>query len=137
MHFDYEDVQFESKCEKCKMISKHKKKIFLTRFPKILILSLQRINLYKQTKNECIVDFPEILDINDYIDEDFKTNINTIYNLFGIINHIGAVNFGYYYSFIKFYNKIDWYEFNDSDVKYIGNKILDIKNAYILIYIQS
>ena len=119
------------------MVSKHKKKTFLTRIPKILILSLQRINSYRQTKNECIVDFPEILDINDYIDADFKMNINTIYNLFGIINHIGAVNFGHYYSFIKFYNKIDWYEFNDSDVKYIGNKILDIKNAYVLIFIQS
>ena len=27
MHFDYEDVQFEPKCEKCKMVSKHKKNI--------------------------------------------------------------------------------------------------------------
>ena len=34
MYFDYEEIQFESKCEKCNKISKHKKKLFFTRLPK-------------------------------------------------------------------------------------------------------
>ena len=40
MYFDYEEIQFGSKCEKCNKISEHKKKLFFTRIPKILLLSL-------------------------------------------------------------------------------------------------
>ena len=48
--FDYEDVLFEKQCENCKNISKHNKKTFLARSPKVLFLSLQRIDYYKQRK---------------------------------------------------------------------------------------
>ena len=77
------------------------------------------------------------MDIKDYIEKDFRNNLITTYNLNAVINHIGDVNFGHYYSFIKLYNKNAWYEFNDTEINYIGEKNLDVKNAYVLVYIQS
>ena len=100
MYFDYEEIQFESKYEKCNKISKHKKKLFLTRLPKILLLSFQRNNSFNQTENVCIVNFPEILDIKDYIEKDFRNNKITTYNLSAIINHLSHLNFEHYYSLI-------------------------------------
>ena len=41
------------------------------------------------------------------------------YKLFGIINHVGNLNYGHYYSYIKLEN--EWYEFNDSNVFKINN----------------
>ena len=65
------------------------------------------------------MNFPETLDIKDFKDKVFKNNKRTTYSLNGIINHLDEVNFGYYYSFTKIYNKNEWYEFNDIEIKYV------------------
>jgi ubiquitin C-terminal hydrolase len=51
-----------------------------------------------------------------------------------VINHQGTVDFGHYFTYIKFYHKEDWYEFNDSQVKYIGKNIESFPYAYALFY---
>ena len=55
---------------------KHKKNIFISRPPQILILSLQRINFITNNKKEYNVIFPEKLNLNDFIDKDFEINFN-------------------------------------------------------------
>ena len=64
-YFKNEILEFETICPKCKKILNHKNDLNIVRAPKILILSLQRINYQHNVKNECLVKIPEMLDIKD------------------------------------------------------------------------
>ena len=137
IYFQEEIVEFVNRCQRCKNIEYHKKELFITKLPKILIISLQRLNFRENTKNECIINFSEKLDLSKYIDNDFKNNQTAEYNLLGFINHIGTLNFGHYYSYIKLENKTIWYKFDDSKVNRIGDKVEDMDEAYILFYTRK
>ena len=138
-YFRQEEIDFETKCEKCQKKLKHKKEIKISRPPKILILSFQRIDLANQNqkKNECVVTFPKILSMGNFIERGIGEDINPVYELFAVINHQGTVDFGHYFSYVNFYQKGDWYEFNDSSVKYIGKNIESFPYAYGLFYIKK
>lgn len=71
------------------------------KLPQILILSLQRINQYFNTKNESYIGFDEMLDMKNYIDNELENNSLTKYKLFALTNHIGNLNTGHYYSYLK------------------------------------
>ena len=132
-----ETIDFERKCENCNKIEKHQKEIKISSPPEILILSLQRIDPSTQKKNECIVTFPDVLDIKEFIDHECKHDSETIYNLFSVINHKGNMDYGHYFSYIKFYKKEDWYLFNDSSVKKLEKKPESFPYAYALFYIKD
>ena len=129
-----EPIDFERICEKCQKKIEHKKETKISRPPKLLILSFQRIDSFSQKKNECVVTFPKILKIKEFIEEGIGNDNNPKYGLFAVINHQGTVDFGHYFTYIKFYHKEDWYEFNDSQVKYIGKNIESFPYAYALFY---
>ena len=112
-YFEDEKIKFETKC--------------------ILILSLQRINPRTKRKNSCAVSFPEILNINKFIDEDCGHSKEGEYILYGIGNHSGTINFGHYYAYIKLNDKY-WYEFNDSFVSKKGEINTNSTSAYTLFY---
>ena len=57
----------------------------------ILIFSLQRINTITETKNECIVNIPNSLELSKFIDKEFIVNNKVIYNLYGVVNHFGNI----------------------------------------------
>jgi ubiquitin C-terminal hydrolase len=135
LYFQTENIDFESKCERCHKISSHKKEIKISRPPEILILSLQRID-EKQEKLGYKVKFPQILDIYPYIDHDCGYDRESKYNLFGTINHVGNIDYGHYFSFIKIGNK-NWYQFNDHEVNNI-KKIGDCsEEVYALFYLKQ
>ena len=137
IYFQDEIIDFEKQCEKCKKVSKHKKVIKISRPPTILILSLQRIDPITQKKNECIVTFPKVLDMSEFLDHDCGFDTQPYYDLYAVVNHIGNINVGHYFSYIKFHQRKDWYEFNDSSVKNIGNNIESFPYAYALFYIKN
>lgn len=133
-----EDEEIKFKCEKCNKKRRHKKEIKISQSPNILILSLQRIFFKdnKKKKNKSKVKFGEKLSIKDYIDEDCGHMDEYKYYLYGIACHAGDINFGHYFAYIKINDK-DWYEFNDSKIKYIGDNIISETNfsyAYALFY---
>ena len=136
LYFQTEEIDFESICEKCKNKCKHKKEIKISRPPEILILSLQRINGSNQKKLGYSVKFPQILDIYEYIDHDCGYDKESKYNLFGVINHVGSINSGHYYSYVNLDNK-DWFEFNDSLVNNLTNFPESSKSVYALFYIKQ
>ena len=137
-YFQTEVIDFGIKCEKCGKILKHNKEIKISRPPTILILSLQRIDPATRKKNECFVSFPQVLDLSEYVDQELNSDKpKPIYTLFAVVNHAGNMDYGHYFSYIKLYNKQDWYEFNDSSVKNIGNKIESFPYAYALFYIKN
>lgn len=136
-YFKTETIDFEIKCEKCHKVLKHTKEIKISRPPEILILSLQRVDQTTQTKNECIVKFPPILDMSEFIDKECGFGNEPLYDLFAIVNHTGNMDYGHYYSYIKFKNQENFYEFNDSTVLNIGKETTIFPCAYILFYIKK
>ena len=137
-YFQPEIIDFERKCEKCEKKIKHRKETKISRPPKLLILSFQRIDSVNQKKNECVVTFPKILKMNEFVEKGLGNDNNPIiYELFAVINHQGTVDFGHYFSYIKFYHKEDWFEFNDSQVRYIGKNIESFPYAYALFYTKK
>lgn len=120
----------EKFCDKCKEQKKFSQKNKIARPPEILILSIQRLTENNE-KNVCNVEFEEILELKDFIDYECGYNEESLYCLFGVINHIGSLESGHYYSYIL--NNDSWYEFNDRIVQLIDNDF-DTSNAYILFY---
>ena len=133
----------EYTCEHCgnKLNNSSYKKIITT--PKILIIKIKRYfqignNLCKNNK---FITYPETLDISQHI-----TTKNTNYSLYGVINHVGTMNSGHYYTYIKKYNidaeklifSNDWYICNDRTISEISlSDVLVSKNAYMLFYYSN
>ena len=127
-----EIIEWSDECENCKNKSmKHHKKIKFSILNDILILSLQRFDPYLSMKSSIRVSFEDILDLKDFCDEDLY-KLNTRYRLYGTINHIGNINYGHYYSYIKINDM--WYEFNDSIVKKINYMEYNSSSVCVLFY---
>lgn len=113
--------------------SKMLKKITLWKLPNILIITFNRFaSGFGLSKINKKVDFPFELDINKYLTnfQEFADNVK--YSLYGVVNHIGGMGGGHYYSYCK--NKGNWYEFNDSRTKQLSESAIITPNAYILFY---
>ena len=109
LYFNQEKIKVDAPCNKCKESNKMNTKVIkISKHPKILIFSIQRILPYTNTKNNCYVNFPDTLDITDFIDEDLGKKYNSfnksgkcIFNLYSVVNHFGSLDFGHYNCFIK------------------------------------
>lgn len=131
-YFDVEYIQFDTKCENCKKRREHKKEIKISRPPNILILSIQRINGRTKRKNNCVVEFSEKLNIKKYIDTECGYGKECEYELYGVGNHSGNIDFGHYFAYVKLNG--NWYEFNDSIVSKIGRINTISREVYTLFY---
>ena len=122
------------RCEKCKKELQANKKIEIYHLPKVLIIHLKRFNNNK--KIDTMIDFPlDNLDIKNYIKSEDEV---TKYDLFGVINHYGSLEYGHYTSFCLNYHDNFWYEYNDRIVNKIQKgkekETIINKNAYVLFY---
>ena len=131
-YFEEDDIQFETKCEKCGGKELHKKQMKITQPPNILILSLQRRNEYGG-KNNSRVSFPDKLDLGKYIDNECGNKNDAKYTLYGIGNHSGSLDFGHYYAYIKIDDN-KWNEYNDSSVTSHIFSNSNSSTAYVLFY---
>jgi len=57
-----------------------------------------------------------------------------MYNLYGVVNHSGNVNFGHYTAYCKNWKTGKWYHFNDSSVSEISESEVVSNSAYLLFY---
>ena len=72
--------------------------------------------------------------MKEFCDETINTN-DLNFKLFGIINHIGSIEYGHYFSTIKIDR--NWYEFNDSVVRKIPKLDPCNKLVCVLFYTKS
>ena len=135
--FKIENIEY--KCEKCNNNENNviQKKIMV--IPKTLVIKIKRYYSKGKNlvKNNSFIKYPLILDMMPYIICDNSQK----YELYGIINHTGMLDYGHYYSYVRKYNRKDttfstqWYCCNDSNVSEITNiQVLNSQNAYILFY---
>jgi len=118
-------------CENCQKKETFTKILKIERIPEYLVITLKRFKytIMYRTKINCPIKFPmNKLDIGPYLTE--NTN-NEIYDLYAVVNHIGNLSSGHYYSIIKQNNT--WIQYNDSVVSEFS-RTFDTQEAYILIY---
>lgn len=87
----------------------------ITKAPKVLVIQLMRFTYSKSRGDRVKVNskfmFPEILDVTELMED--KNNI--LYELAGVIVHIGSAHGGHYYSYVCA-DTGDWICYNDSHV---------------------
>ncbi len=138
-YFEEEITNWENQCLHCNKRVKFKKQIKISKLPKVLILTFQRYNYRSNDKNLININIKESIDISKYLDRECLEDQETIYNLEGISNHAGKINFGHYYAYIISKNRYcklgtNWYEFNDEKVNRLSSIELNSSNVYSLFY---
>ena len=132
--FNTEEIIFDDLkwfCDECNKNVKCKKTFQIYKTPYYLIIHLKRFNNKKKnsifgSKNDIFVDYPEILNLRDFIIGPEKEK--SIYYLYGVVCHKKLFN--HYYSFCK--NRGIWIMLDD---KYFDQCTeLINKEAYLLFY---
>ena len=120
-------------CNICKQLydSIYTSKIFVS--PTVLILILNR---GKDNKFNVKLIFYETIDISSFVIQKDKPNL--IYNLYGVITHIGQSGpNAHFIASCKSPVDHKWYRYNDSMVNLIENiqkEVIDFGTPYILFY---
>ena len=135
-HFKPYNVNTARECQKCKKFGSLKKETKISRPPEILIINLERINSMTGKKNKCLVIFPEVLNLYDYIDHDIGLDKDSYYQLYSVINREDILNAEHYFTFVKPIKSDNWYEFNDSSVRQIQINKNIYSDCYYLFYIK-
>ena len=118
-------------CEKCNIKTNFTKYLDIERIPPYLVLVLKRFKytLMHMDKIEYLINFStDHLNLKDYTSQ---KKISQNYDLYGIINHVGTITHGHYYSIAR--PKNIWMKFDDSYV-YENEGNIETSNAYLLIY---
>ena len=129
------DIKSMVLCKNCKKSFEIKETTRIAKLPKILILSLQKVNYDNSEKIPWIVEFPPEIGIREITDIDLLKE-SCRYKLFAINNHLGnSPKSGHYFSQIFIERLDNWYSFNDESVNKIKNIDANFNN-YILFYKQ-
>ena len=122
-------------CNNCKQLSDSNYVTRIYSSPKILILILNRGkgNIFNIKLN-----FSETIDITKYIFNDSKNKNNMVYDLYGVITHIGQSGpNAHFVASCKSPIDNHWYRYNDAIVSPIGNvqkEVIEFGVPYILFY---
>ena len=121
-------------CENCQKNQTFAKILRIERIPQYLVITLKRFKytLMYKTKMNCPIKFPtNKLNLEPYLTKINNSEKDKIYDLYAVVNHIGNLTGGHYYSIIEQNNK--WIKYNDSEVNDFS-RTFDTQEAYILIY---
>ena len=123
-------------CNVCKQLSNsyYTSKIYVSPNVLILILNRGKGNIY-----DVKLDFTEIIDITEFVSQ--KDMPKIIYNLYGVITHIGQSGpSAHFVASCKSQINKKWYRYNDAFVNPITNiqkEVIDFGTPYILFYQKS
>lgn len=119
-------------CDRCRQKTKSTKKLTIQRFPRILVLHLNRFSTtrFSIKKSLVSVEFPvHRLNLKDFASEKAGS---PVYNLYALCNHSGSVYYGHYTAYCK--DQSGWYAYNDSRVTPISESLVQSSEAYVLFY---
>lgn len=96
-----------------------------------LVMSKDPIESYNIKKEEFMDDNNKVL-LGRELTMYESTGKPLVYNLYGIINHYGSMNFGHYTAYCK--NENNWYCYDDSNVTQVREDSIVTDAAYVLFY---
>ncbi|KAL0210539.1 hypothetical protein RCL1_004975 [Eukaryota sp. TZLM3-RCL] len=109
--------------------------------PEILTIQIKRFRNWGNflTKDDTLVEFPEILNISDYTNPEqvysYEEPNSTVYHLQAVVSHSGSLNGGHYVAYTKCGDK--WRYFSDSCYQEVSLERVLACEAYLLFYIKS
>ncbi|CAI2360230.1 unnamed protein product [Moneuplotes crassus] len=112
-------------CDSCQDVKNCKITNSITKYPKYLILTLQRFDPFTNSKITSFIDYPESF-------KKSTQNSSHTYSLNSVICHSGSLYGGHYTSTCRRNGK--WTYFSDSYVGESSEKVPFERNAYILVY---
>ena len=109
---------------------------FIWSLGEILIIFFKRFSFDYDSrrghKKSILVNFPlDNLDLTPYVKGYCKDEC--VFNLYAVVNQVGSLNSGHYYSYIKNTDG-NWYSFNDNIVSTLDTDSVVSENAYCLFY---
>lgn len=117
---------------RCKRPVNAEKSFSVHKAPVVLTIHLKRFTPLGRKLGH-MVAYDERLSLESVMS---KGQYGPKYSLYGIISHAGGgPNSGHYYAHVKAANG-NWYEMNDESVERVHNAPINMKNAYILFYVQ-
>ncbi|KAM9327835.1 ubl carboxyl-terminal hydrolase 18 isoform 2-T2 [Pholidichthys leucotaenia] len=120
-------------CVECGLKKPSKQGVKLLSLPHILCINLKRFrNIHGFTRKlECMVTFPEILDLSETLREAFSSDFaqNTCrYTLYAVVVHSGSSVCGHYTAYVRHSTNRLWYYANDSHVQKVSWE--DVQTTY-------
>ncbi|KAM8794503.1 ubiquitin carboxyl-terminal hydrolase 21 [Eudromia elegans] len=119
-------------CDKCRQRTRSTKKLTIQRFPRILVLHLNRFSTTRYSIKKCsvFVDFPlQQLNLKEFASEKAGS---PVYSLYALCNHSGSVHYGHYTAFCR--DQAGWRVYNDSRVSPISENQVPSSEGYVLFY---
>ena len=117
----------EWRCPKCKGLGSSIGTSFW-KLPDVLIITLKRFDFAAGRKIASPVKFEPEIDLAPWLQDGGRDGRETIYELFGVVNHYGSMRFGHYTAFCR--RKEGWFEFDD---RAVHDKVdFDYSAAYVL-----
>ncbi|XP_076133390.1 ubiquitin carboxyl-terminal hydrolase 21 [Alosa pseudoharengus] len=119
-------------CERCCRRTKSTKRLTIQRFPKVIVIHLNRFTMsrFSISKSTVCVSFPITkLDLGPYGPVDCGP---VLYNLYAVCYHSGTVNMGHYTACCR--DEDGWWYYNDSSVQQVPDNQLQSSQAYVLFY---
>jgi len=97
------------------------------------VINKETIDDYQISPDEFCDDFNDSLKTKMVEESQYDSNKPLLYDLYGVINHYGSMNFGHYTSFCK--NDNTWKQYDDSNVSEMNNENDVVTDAaYVLFY---
>ena len=128
-------------CDNCRSIQQTTKVKRISRYPNELMITFNRLDFDANTgiekpKKNTSIRLPENLDLKPYATPELQQQeVNSLYELSGIICHEGA----HYFSYVKDFQDEKWYLYNDTSIESVSER--DIQNIitksslpYVLFY---
>lgn len=94
-------------CPNCKEPREASKQLSFWRLPQILVLQLKRFKrgIHSHEKISCPIYFPlqglEFRDLVDFRFDDESIIKESIYDLYGVVNHQGIPSYGHYFAYAR------------------------------------
>ncbi|XP_028911345.1 ubiquitin carboxyl-terminal hydrolase 21 [Ornithorhynchus anatinus] len=119
-------------CDRCRQRTRSTKKLTVQRFPRILVLHLNRFSAARGSirKTSVSVDFP----LQQLILGDFASDKagSPVYQLYALCNHSGSVHYGHYTALCR--GQTGWRVYNDSRVSAVSENQVASSEGYVLFY---
>ena len=123
-------------CPTCKVRVNTTKEIKFWSLPPILTFQLKRFS-YRGGKNNAFINFPiDYLDMQEFVHLKNTDNETTVYKLQSVINHIGNMQNGHYFTYCYDIFSDKWHKYDDENTSEINQNRVVSLSAYILTYIR-
>jgi len=127
-------------CPHCRQHVCAQKKMDIYSVPNCFIIHLKRFSSGKYTtqKDDVEVEYPDIIDMKNYVIGPQKNDKNLEYELYAVSEHMGGLGGGHYTAHALVREKLEeqgeWYSFNDSSCSASSKDQAHNSSAYILFY---